>query len=205
MTRQRSTIDLVNAHLQATLGWAKKVNTPRGDNLAMAASDLLRKASDLDEESGSKSLGEAMGLPSASAVGIGRDTIAEDVLRRSARAIATLGADADAATVASGLQAAGRVIKEHQRARQSGRPAVGLLAASLGIFTDTDGRQHDHSLAPRKWDPPRDWPCCEDLPGQVPTSWHQDDLRDLIAGVADYPAETHEITDFDSERDGAEE
>lgn len=162
----------MNQYLTAVIDWAQYVGTPTADRLAMRSADLQGRARDVVAPGAG--LAEAMGAPWQPIGQMASDTVAEDVLRRTADALATLGEDIDSQTIGVGLDAAERVIKAHARAGQSS-PSTALMS---GIFTDdVDGREHDHSGAPPKVNPPRGWPCCKALPGQRPTEYRLHDAR----------------------------
>lgn len=180
--RARSTAALVDNYLSDVIDWARSVDTPTADRLAMSADDLRAKAREIDGPS--SSLAVSMGAAGERhRAGARADTVSLDVLRRTSEALLTLGEDADPRNVGVGLAAAARIIKERRTAKQSASTA--LFASPF--FTDpADGRAHDHSLAPPHYSPPRGWPCCADLPGQRPASWRADDMRETAEGVSDY-------------------
>ncbi len=174
--RSRATATLVITYLRAVLGWAQEVGTSRAQNIGMSASDLLRKVS--DTEARSNGLADWSGYRgSLNEPPSEHDAFARDVLLQAQEAIDQLGEDASPDVVASGVAAASRLAKATQRGDSSGL-RVHVMKMTLGIFADdVDGVEHNHSLAPPKFNPPRGWDCCLKLPGQRPTERRLHDAR----------------------------
>ncbi len=141
----------------------------------MSADEKLRKAANLTGPGAG--LAEAMGAPWQPSAQSPDVSVAIDVLARRTAELSKLGEDIDPRAVGVGLDAADKVIGALSREVQ-GSPSIALIVS--GFFTDVDGREHNHMLAPLKYSPPRGWDCCADLPGQRPTSWHADDISDLL-------------------------